>query len=163
MYYNSIHNFSSYNSIYLNNLHSSYTKRTSSGKHLCRPRRRLPKCLCRSGRKSLRNVLAVVLSATARTVSDLRQELSLLCTEPDGPHLVASSPHVRRGGGVHQQHLDLTPRERPRQGGEIVEFVFRSVCYARRLLDDIESKIGEKGYVPIYSQSKGKETKDILI
>jgi hypothetical protein len=40
--------------------------------------------------------------------SDLRQKLSLLCTEPNGPYLVASSPHVRRGGGIYQQHLDLT-------------------------------------------------------
>jgi hypothetical protein len=84
---------------------------------------------------------AAVLSAEARTVRGLG---------PDGPRPVAGagsslrrgrtvrawwpdSPRVRRGGGVRQQHLDLTSREGPRQGGEILGFVLGSAGHPRRL------------------------------
>jgi hypothetical protein len=57
-------------------------------------------------------------------VRDLQQERSLLCVETDGPRLVAERSHVRRGGGVCQQHLaDLSPREGPHQRGEILGIV----------------------------------------
>jgi hypothetical protein len=40
------------------------------------------------------------------TVHDLAQRLGFLPNEPDGLH-------VRRGNGIHQQHLDLAPERDP--------------------------------------------------
>jgi hypothetical protein len=81
------------------------------------------RCWRRSGRQLLRGVSAAVHSAAARTVRDLRQELSLLCVEPDGPRLVVgrfacAQRRCRSPTAPRSDH-----REGPYHGGEILGFV----------------------------------------
>jgi hypothetical protein len=54
-------------------------------------------CWRRSGHQSLRSVLVAVLSTATWTARN---------RGPDGPR-------VRRGGGIRQQHLDLSPGRDP--------------------------------------------------
>jgi hypothetical protein len=52
---------------------------------------------------------------------------------PNGPRLVAGWSMYAQSGGIRQRHLDLAPREGPRQGGEILGFVLGSAGHQIRL------------------------------
>jgi hypothetical protein len=98
-------------------------------------------------------------SLVAQTVRGPAAGAGLPYIEPDGPL-------VRRGSSDHQQHLDLAPRDGPRQGGEILGL--SGVCRPLKTPpDDIESKRGKdgdgEGYVTATPRAKSKGMKDRLI